>query len=218
MNNLWQNYKKILFDKFDFVEDPMDMLWEGKRNTSLTAKIYRNKYFIKAREVEIYNEKSCIYNNIIYPKTGGDLCTDCGWGSNLPCFGMDLMGFGENKVIIVFDFQHPTEKFKFEVPGLPKPTEDYRFFEKGNHFSENIIVRKCNADEVDQYLDIFDNYLEVYKNMVEVAKPDGEDTSVYADFDAYMTRLDPVGGYLKGIFGEERAEQLVKSFLFCYNK
>ena len=101
MNNLWQNYKKILFDKFDFVEDPMDMSWEGKRNTSLTAKIYRNKYFIKAREVEIYNEKSCIYNNIIYPKTGGDLCTDCGWGSNLPCFGMDLMGFGENKVITV---------------------------------------------------------------------------------------------------------------------
>ena len=163
---------------------------------------------MKAREVEIYNENSCIYNNILYPKTG----------CNLPCFGMDLMGFGENKVIIVFDFQHPTEKFKFEVPGLPKPTEDYRFFEKGNHFSENIIVRKCNADEVDQYLDLFDEYLEVYKNMINVAQPEGEDTSVYADFDAYMTRLDPVGGYLKGIFGEDRAEQLVKSFLFCYNK
>ena len=54
--------------------------------------------------------------------------------------------------------------------------------------------------------------------MVEAIQPNGEDTSVYADFDTYMTRLDPVGGYLKGIFGEERAEQLVKSFLFCYNK
>ena len=206
--NLWQNYKKVLNNTFLLEEDPLDMTWVGKRNTTLTAKIYRHKYFLKAREVEIYNENSCIYNNILYPKTG----------CNLPCFGMDLMGFSDKKVIIVFDFQHPTENYLFSHPDLPVATEDYRFFEKGNHFSENIIVRKCNADEVDQYLDLFDEYLEVYKNMVNVAQPEGEDTSVYADFDAYMTRLDPVGGYLKGIFGEERAEQLVKSFLFCYNK
>ena len=208
MNNLWQNYKKVLNNTFLLEEDPLDMTWVGKRNTTLTAKIYRHKYFLKAREVEIYNENSCIYNNILYPKTG----------CNLPCFGMDLMGFGENKVIIVFDFQHPTEKFKFEVPGLPKPTEDYRFFEKGNHFSENIFVRKCKMDEVDQYVGEFAQYMQAYFRMVDAVEPDGEDTSVYADFDTYMTRLDPVGGYLKGIFGEERAEQLVKSFLFCYNK
>ena len=208
MNNLWQNYKKVLNNTFLLEEDPLDMTWVGKRNTTLTAKIYRHKYFLKAREVEIYNENSCIYNNILYPKTG----------CNLPCFGMDLMGFSDKKVIIVFDFQHPTENYLFKHPDLPVATEDYRFFEKGNHFSENIIVRKCNADEVDQYLDLFDEYLEVYKNMINVAQPEGEDTSVYADFDAYMTRLDPVGGYLKGIFGEDRAEQLVKSFLFCYNK
>ena len=48
-------------------------------------------------------------------------------------------------------------------------------------------------------------------------KPTGEDTSVYKDFDAYMTKLDPVSGYLKGKFGEERAESLVNDFLFCYD-
>ena len=184
------------------------MTWVGKRNTTLTAKIYRHKYFLKAREVEIYNENSCIYNNILYPKTG----------CNLPCFGMDLMGFNEQKVIIVFDFQHPTENYLFKHPDLPVATEDYRFFEKGNHFSENIFVRKCKMDEVDQYVGEFAQYMEAYFRMVDAVEPDGEDTSVYADFDTYMTRLDPVGGYLKGIFGEERAEQLVKSFLFCYNK
>ena len=208
MNNLWQNYKKVLNNTFLLEEDPLDMTWEGKRNTTLTAKIYRHKYFLKAREVEIYNENSCIYNNILYPKTG----------SNLPCFGMDLMGFNENRVIIVFDFQHPTENYLFSHPDLPVATEDYRFFEKGNHFSENIFVRKCKMDEVDQYVGEFAQYMEAYFRMVDAVEPDGEDTSVYADFDAYMTRLDPVGGYLKGIFGEERAEQLVKSFLFCYNK
>ena len=43
------------------------------------------------------------------------------------------------------------------------------------------------------------------------------DTSVYKDFDAYMTKLDPVSGYLKGKFGQERAESLVNDFLFCYD-
>ena len=208
MNNLWQNYKKVLNNTFLLEEDPLDMTWEGKRNTTLTAKIYRHKYFLKAREVEIYNENSCIYNNILYPKTG----------YNLPCFGMDLMGFSDKKVIIVFDFQHPVENYLFSHPDLPVATEDYRFFEKGNHFSENIFVRKCKMDEVDQYVGEFAQYMEAYFRMVDAVEPDGEDTSVYADFDTYMTRLDPVGGYLKGIFGEERAEQLVKSFLFCYNK
>ena len=208
MNNLWQNYKKVLNNTFLLEEDPLDMTWVGKRNTTLTAKIYRHKYFLKAREVEIYNENSCIYNNILYPKTG----------CNLPCFGMDLMGFSDKKVIIVFDFQHPTENYSFKHPDLPVATEDYRFFEKGNHFSENIFVRKCKMDEVDQYVGEFAQYMQAYFRMVDAVEPYGEDTSVYADFDTYMTRLDPVGGYLKGIFGEERAEQLVKSFLFCYNK
>ena len=208
MNNLWQNYKKVLNNTFLLEEDPLDMTWVGKRNTTLTAKIYRHKYFLKAREVEIYNENSCIYNNILYPKTG----------YNLPCFGMDLMGFSDKKVIIVFDFQHPVENYLFSHPDLPVATEDYRFFEKGNHFSENIFVRKCKMDEVDQYVGEFAQYMQAYFRMVDAVEPDGEDTSVYADFDTYMTRLDPVGGYLKGIFGEERAEQLVKEFLFCYNK
>ena len=39
---------------------------------------------------------------------------------------------------------------------------------------------------------------------------------VYKDFDAYMTKLDPVSGYLSGKFGKEKAESLVNDFLFCY--
>ena len=85
--------------------------WEGK-GTSLLDKLYgtpKNRYINKSREVEIWDDKSCIYNNIIYPRTG----------ENLPCFGMDLMGFFEKKVIIVFDFQHPVENYLFSHPDLP---------------------------------------------------------------------------------------------------
>jgi len=58
--------------------------------------------------------------------------------------------------------------------------------------------------------------LTIFRDMVEYRKPTGTDTSVYKDFDAYMTRLDPVGGYLAAKFGKERSESLVNDFLFEY--
>ena len=72
-------------------------------------------------------------------------------------------------------------------------------------------------DKVDEHLEMFTTYLTKYKNMLECEKPTGNDTSVYKDFDAYMTKLDPVGGYLTGKFGKEKAESLVNDFLFCYD-
>ena len=205
--NIWSNYKKVLHETFPLhnASGSVWAQWEGK-GTSLLARTYTNQYFIKAREVEIWDDRSCIYNNIIYPKTG----------SNLPCFGMDLMGFFEKKVIIVFDFQHPTENYLFSVDGLPKGKGDYRFFEPGNHFSENIYIQYCTMSEVDDYLGMFTEYLLKYKDMVDEAKPTGMDTSVYKDFDTYMTKLDPVKGYLSGKFGVEKSESLVNDFLFCY--
>ena len=203
--NLWCNYKKVLHDTLDlqFAHPWAD--WESK-GTVLSAKVFKHDYIIKSRVVEIWNEKSSIYNNIIYPKTG----------SNLPCFGMDLMGFFDKKVIIVFDFQHPVENYLFSVEGLPKSKGDYRFFEPGNHFSENVYIAKCTMDEVDEHLDMFQTYLTKYKEMLELEKPTEVDTSVYKDFDAYMTKLDPVSGYLSGKFGKEKAESLVNDFLFTY--
>ena len=52
--------------------------------------------------------------------------------------------------------------------------------------------------------------------MIDNTKPEGEDTTVYHDFDAYMTELDPVRGYLTAKFGKEKSESFVKDFLFSY--
>ena len=71
-------------------------------------------------------------------------------------------------------------------------------------------------EEVNAYLSTFKEYLTKYVDMIEYEKPTGTDTSEYKDFDAYMTRLDPVSGYLKGKFGKEKAESLVNDFLFEY--
>ena len=203
--NLWEQYKDALHETISLLDNEVWGQWESK-GMSLQAKTYSNPNLIKSREVEIWSDKCCIYNNILYPKTG----------SNLPCFGMDLMGFNEKKVIIVFDFQHPVENYLYSVDGLPKSEKDYRFFEKGNHFSENIFVRYCKMEEVNAFVSTFKEYLTKYKNMLELEKPTGNDTSFYEDFDAYMTRLDPVSGFLTGKFGKERADSLVNNFLFTY--
>ena len=203
--NLWKEYKSALNETISLYLESVWANWESK-GMHLFAKTFNHPNLIKSREVEIWSDKCCIYNNILYPKTG----------SNLPCFGMDLMGFNEKKVIIVFDFQHPVENYSFSVDGLPVYEGDYRFFEIGNHFSKNIYIAKCTASEVDDHLDMFKTYLTKYKEMLELERPTSVDTSQYKDFDAYMTKLDPVSGYLRGKFGEDKAESLVNDFLFTY--
>jgi hypothetical protein len=206
-NFLWNQYKKVLFETFSDLKNICNWAdWE-ENNTFLSAKIYNNQYILKSREVEIWDEKSCIYNNIIYPKTG----------SNLPCFGMDLMGFFDKKVILVFDFQHPVENYLFEHPDLPKFEGTFRFFEPGNHFSNHVYVAKCTMENVDDHLPMFERYLTTYKNMLEYENPSGNDNFIYRDFDQYMKRLDPVRGYLSNKFGKQKSELLLNDFLFCYS-
>ena len=208
---IWQDYIDALFDTFPQLKITEEWAkWENK-DAKLIANIRTGKHFLKAREAHITDPNADIYNTILYPKTGAKV--PCGL---LPCFGMDLMKFTDRKVIIVFDFQHPIENFLFSVDGLPKDDGKYRFFEMGNHFSKNIFVRYCKSEEVNGYLSSFKEYLTKYKEMVELSNPKGEDTTVYKDFDTYMTELDPVRGYLKAKFGEDKSESFVNDFLFNF--
>ena len=203
---IWQNYISAYRSLLPMKIEGLWAGWEGK-GTHLNPITHSHPHFLKSRKVDITDGKNVdIFNCIAYPKTG----------SNLPCFGLDLMKFSPKKIIIVFDFQHPTENYLFSVDGLPKHEGDYRFFEPGNHFSENIYIRYCTPEDVDEHLDMFKLYLTKYVDMVELEKPTGTDTSVYNDFDAYMTKLDPVGGFLAGKFGADKADRLVNDFLFSY--
>ena len=162
--------------------------WQAK-GTSLNAIDHSHPYLLKSRQVDISDGKNVdIFNCIAYPKTNANIPTGL-----LPCFGMDLMKFSPKKIIIVFDFQHPTEDFLFEVEGLPIGRGDYRFFEPGNHFSKNIYIQYVNEYDIDAHLPMFEKYLTKFIDMLELGKPTGTDTSAYNDFDAYMTKLDPVG-------------------------
>ena len=204
--SIWQNYISTYRSMLPCKIENLWASWQAK-GTSLNAIDHSHQYLLKSRQVDItYGKNVDIFNCIAYPKTG----------CNLPCFGMDLMKFSDKKVIIVFDFQHPIENYLFEVPGLPIGRGDYRFFEPGNHFSKNIYIQYCKPEEVDNHLDMFKKYLQCYIDMLEATKPTEEDTTFYKDFDTYMTKLDPVSGFLTGKFGKEKAESLVNDFLFCY--
>ena len=87
---------------------------------------------------------------------------------------------------------------------------------RDSHFSDNIVVRYCKPDEVDEHLPLFEKYLRFYKNMLDENQPTGTDTSEYIDFDKYMIRLDPISGYLSNRFGKEEAHTLIKEFFFSY--
>ena len=59
---------------------------------------------------------------------------------------------------------------------------------------------------------MFRSYLTKFKDMLELERPTGTNTSLYKDFDAYMTKLDPVSGYLSGKFGKVKSRESCKRF------
>ena len=207
---LWDNYKDIIHKYFPMENTYTDVKTE--KDTTLESNLYNSDIILRSRETIIEDSKGCIYNNILYPKTG----------RNHPCFGMDLMAFMEKKVIIVFDFQHPVENYEFNDPVvwlhlssfLDNTDKDIRFFQPGNHFSRYIYVRKCHVKDIDNYLEDFEAYVRTYSLLLDTAKPTGTDYSEYRDFDTYMRKLDPVEGYLSGKFGKEYATMYVEKFLF----
>ena len=59
--NIWKEYKNVLHKTFP-LHNGVDSVWAEweSKDTWLTAKTYTTDYFIKSREVEIWNEKTCI--------------------------------------------------------------------------------------------------------------------------------------------------------------
>lgn len=209
---MWNDYQNFLVDTLNLsVQEETS----ATNNTAeLRSRLYTGPHIYKSRETLIRDGQTDIYNNIVYPNTG----------ENLPCFGMDLMCFFEKKVIIVFDFQHPTPHYDFNHPVIlyllgdmiDNTDKDIRFFEAGNHFSRYIYVRKCTVDEIPDHINPFKRYVRAYDELLHFARPTEKDITVYGDFDRYMLDLDPVAGYMSSKFGKEFSESYVNDFLFSF--
>lgn len=209
---MWKEYQKFVIQTLNL--EVQSTSSNEANDSRLESSLYTSNHILKSRETIISSGETEIYNNIVYPKTG----------SNLPSLGMDLMAFFEKKVIIVFDFQHPTPHYDFDNSFIESVLGDMkdntpktiRFFEPGNHFSRYIYVRKCTTQEIPDHLDAFKRYVLAFNEMLETEKPTGEDTTNYREFDKYMLELDPVAGYMASKFGKEFSEEYVNNFLFPY--
>ena len=62
--NLWKNYKDDLHEMFP-LHNSAGSVWANwkSKGTSLTAKTYTTPYFIKAREVEIWDDNCLLYTS-----------------------------------------------------------------------------------------------------------------------------------------------------------
>ena len=206
---MWKEYKKFIIETLQ-----LESVKESNNGSRLESTLYSGPNILKSRETIITDGPTSIYNNIVYPKTG----------ENLPCIGMDLMCFFEKKVVIVFDFQHPTPNYDFNHPIIlhllgdmhDNTDSNIRFFEPGNHFSRFIYVRKCSVSEIPQHLNNFKRYVSAYNELLNFAQPTGTDTRVYQNFDQYMLDLDPVIGYMSNKFGKDWSKNYVNNFLFSY--
>ena len=63
--NIWQNYKKVLFNTFDLQPPDTELYWEGKRDTSLVAKEWQHKYFLKVTDLKFYKTPILVTTFII---------------------------------------------------------------------------------------------------------------------------------------------------------
>jgi len=206
---MWNEYKEFITKTLQ-----LEAVKTSNNGSRLESTLYSGPNILKSRETIITDGPTSIYNNIVYPKTG----------ENLPCLGMDLMCFFEKKVVIVFDFQHPTPNYDFNHPIISyllgdmhdNTDSNIRFFEPGNHFSRFIYVRRCSASEIPYHLNVFKRYVRAYDELLNFARPTETDTSVYQKFDQYMLDLDPVIGYMASKFGKDWSEDYVNNFLFSY--
>jgi hypothetical protein len=105
--------------------------------------------------------------------------------ADLPCFGMDLMGFFDKKVIIVFDFQHPVENHLFSHPDSTKGRWNFQISLNQAIISLRMYsLRKCTMNEVNNYLDDLQEIFTAYKDMLESKKPTKNFMyATYCDFD-----------------------------------
>ena len=71
MNNLWKITETYYGKPFpDFKRTNPSGRLDRQKRTRLTAQVYTHDHFIKAREVDIWDDTTSVYNNILYLKLG----------------------------------------------------------------------------------------------------------------------------------------------------
>lgn len=225
-----EHLEQSLFQRFDLHSRPIPAGLEyqvsdrGRSPATIRSWCYECQEFRKIRYTYIDAGASAqIFNSVIYPSHDYDL----------PLLGIDFLGFGKVKNLIVMDFQplfqsgdylakyiYPLKTLHDKYPDLAQGLE-MKFYDANQYFSKYLLFAKTDAETVQtRVFEAFQDYLNLYWQMLESAKPltksaDRERiVKAQKDYDQYSADRDPASGLFSSYFGHEWSERFLYEFLF----
>ncbi|MEM6446319.1 MAG: 15,16-dihydrobiliverdin:ferredoxin oxidoreductase [Cyanobacteria bacterium P01_D01_bin.123] len=226
-----EHLEQTLFQKFDLQTRPIPSGLEFNRsdrgrNKSATIQswCYECPEFRKIRYTYIDADTTAqVFNAVIYPSYQYDL----------PLLGIDLLSFGNKKILVVMDFQplyqdeeyltryiDPMQALKLKYDDLAQELE-MKFYDANQYFSKNLLFAKTDAQTVEtRVFSAFKDYLELYWQLLDRAKLSTDPAEcnriqqAQKDYDQYSAERDPASGLFSSYFGREWAEQFLYGFLF----
>ena len=222
--------EKELFSKFDLRSRPIPAGLEanvsnrGKNKATIQSWCYECAELRKIRYTYIdAGATAQVFNSVIYPSYHYDI----------PLLGIDLLSFGEKKILIVLDFQplfqeesyltkyiEPMRWKREEYNGLAQNLE-MRFYDANQYFSKYLLFAKLDAETVkNRFFQAYKDYISLYWEMLEKAKiiqTKGEIQKIVKaqkDYDQYSAERDPASGLFSSYFGHEWSEKFLYEFLF----
>jgi len=145
---------------------------------------------------------------LIYPNTDG----------NFPIFGSEYIKMARGHFGAT-DF-HPLDPKNNTIP-LDFDVFPDRIVEKSphydldTHFSPKLWHRKGVDNFYDEFSEVCEGRLYHYLGVLSTAdRANSADVSKFTPFDAYMAVNDPARGILKAYFGEDFADDYIRTFLF----
>jgi len=196
----------------------------GKNPANIRSWCYQCPELRKIRYTYIdAGESAQIFNSVIYPSHNYDL----------PLLGIDFLSFGNNKHLVVLDFQplfqdpaylqkyiEPMASLKSKYADLAQNLE-MKFYDANKYFSKNLLFAKTDPESIHKRLfPAYQEYLKLYWQLVEQAVPlsSSEDiekiVKAQKDYDQYSAERDPAHGLFSSYFGTEWANRFLHEFLF----
>ena len=222
--------EKELFSKFDLRSRPIPAGLEanvsnrGKNKATIQSWCYECAELRKIRYTYIdAGATAQVFNSVIYPSYHYDI----------PLLGIDLLSFGEKKILIVLDFQPLFQEESYltkYIEPMGWKREEYndlaqnlemRFYDANQYFSKYLLFAKLDAETVkNRFFQAYKDYISLYWEMLEKAKiiqTKGEIQKIVKaqkDYDQYSAERDPASGLFSSYFGHGWSEKFLYEFLF----
>lgn len=227
----FQHYlERELFQKFDLQSQPIpsglaqNVSERSKNRATIQSWSYRCEQLRKIRYTYIdAGESAQVFNSVVYPDFSYDL----------PLLGIDLLCFGQKKILVVIDFQPLFRDSVYQAKYVEPMRAVYqkyddlvqnlgmKFYDADHYFSRYLLFAKTDRETVERRVfPAFIDYLDLYWQLLADATPQQDARQIerirraQQNYDRYSAERDPAHGLFSSYFGTEWAERFLYEFLF----